>query len=159
MAVALQERDLDKGMLADGYEEHAIEDVSEELVPEDIDKEYLDQFLWDAAVYAQVCIDKFFEGKEMYGGGPIPHRLLSAPRYLSLVLNADMDAIPYAYAAMKKAGHPTTQKVSKLATVPRDVKLIISILNHCYILGVPQKFVYGMMLMYLEICEGVSIID
>lgn len=159
MAVTLMERDLDCGMLSDGFEELDGFDGSEELVAEDIDQEYLDQFLWDTAIYASVCIDKFFEDKEMYGGGPVPKRLLRSPRYLSLVINSTAEVVPYLYSAMERCSHSLTQEKPKLATVPNDVKLVISILRNCYLLGIPQRFVFGMTLMYLEICEGVQVID
>lgn len=159
MAIALQEKDLDYGLLSDGFDEFDDLDGKEELVAEEIDQEYLDQFLWDTAVYASVCIDKFFEDKEMYGGGPVPRRMLRSPRYLSLVINATAEVVPYLYRAMEKCGHPLTLEKPKLTTVPNDVKLVISVLRHCYLLGIPQRFVFGVTLMYLEICEGVQVID
>ena len=163
MAVALQEKDVEYDVLSDGFDEHVMEDLDgglEELASQEIDEEYYDQFLWDSMIYAKVCVDKFFEGKEMYGGGPVPQRLLRSPRYLSMVLNTDMIfGVPYAYTALAKAEHPATQRSSKLATVEKDVKLVISILNHCHTLGIPKEFACGLMLMYLEICEGVQIVD
>jgi hypothetical protein len=160
MAVLLQEQDyrMFSGEVLEG--ESGFQEQSDELSAEDIDGKYYDEFLWDLTCYAKNCIDKFFAGKEMYGGGPVPARLLCSPRYVSMVINTDvMTGVPCAYKAMKRAEHPLVQQRSQLTSVPKDVKLVISILNHCKQLEIPKQFACGLMLMYLEICEGVQVLD
>jgi hypothetical protein len=38
-----------------------------------------------------------------------------------------------------------------------DVKFMIRILNRCAKMGVPKEFAAGMMLLFLEFCEGVDV--
>ena len=123
-------------------------------------EEYYKQCLWDAQAYAKVCIGVFFQDKAMYCGGSVPKRLLQAPQYVSLVLNTDvMDGVDVAYQSLRRASHQVTWETDEATTVPREVKFVIAILNHCKTLDIPKVFATGLMLMYLEICEGVNVIS
>lgn len=125
---------------------------------EEVDPNYFEQFLWDATVYAITCVEAFFKGKEMYCGGPVRQRTLRSPKYLSAVLNTDViGGVDRAFACMQRSGHPVSKKRSTITTVPSDTKFVISIMKHCKSLGIPKCFAPGIMLMYLEICEGVTV--
>ena len=120
--------------------------------------EYYQQCLWDSKSYAIVCIERFFHDKTMYCGGAVPKRLLQAPAYVSMVINTDvMEGVDAAYEALQKSGHKVTWPTDDIMTVPREVKFVISILNHCKVMEIPKVFEAGLMLMYLEICEGVHV--
>jgi hypothetical protein len=154
MAIFFQE-----DLITDEFKEIDFFDGTECVKSEEIDQTHLDHFLWNSVVYASVCVEEFFKDKEMYGGGPVPDRMLHSSRYLSIVLNYNSDKLEYMYDAMKRSGHELTVKKVNSAMIPGDVKLVISILRECFCLGIPKEFVFGIVLMYLEICEGVEIID
>lgn len=154
MSSVMMERDLELEVNADFQESDSEEGFN------DTTDEYYQQFMWDASAYAKMCIDKFFEGKEMYCGGDIPKRLLNDAQYIALVANTDvMDGVDLAYTALRRSHHRVTIPSTEITTVPNDVKFVISILNHCKSLAIPKVFSTGLMLMYLEICEGVNIIS
>jgi len=122
-------------------------------------EEYYKQCMWDAKSYVHICIGVFFKDKAMYCGGPVPKRLLQSEDYMTLVLNTDVEyGAKTAYAALQRAEHQVTWETDDAVTVPREVKFVISILNHCKTLDIPKVFAPGLMLMYLEICEGVNVI-
>lgn len=155
MSISLQENELGTMLFGSDFDEDDAMVVEYEDESTKIDKEQHSQFLKDTVVYAQSYVEKFFKGKEMYAGGPIPASLLKSDKYLSLVINTSLNnCIPYAYKIMEQEEHPYV-----FAEYDRDVHCIVEVLQHCKNLGIPKCFAAGLLLMYLEICEGVSLVE
>jgi hypothetical protein len=83
-----------------------------------------------------------FQNKEMHCGGPIHPKIFTSKRCLDMALNTPVEkGMEIAYEAI---GSP-------------DIKLVLSILKECGMLGIPKCFRPGILLIYLELCHGCRI--
>lgn len=101
-------------------------------------------------------ISKFFVGKTMYCGGNLSERVLLSAKYVRMVLEIQLSlAVDIVYAAWKKdRGAPFAIPMGGISD---DVKWVMAFLHHCALQRVPPAFIGGLMLIYLEQCEGISI--
>jgi hypothetical protein len=75
-------------------------------------------------------------------------------RYVDLCIGTNMcEAADAAYAAMSKSGRFQSDLDAPIA---EDVRMVIGILRKIRTRCIPQEFSPGMLLMHLEILEGVS---
>ncbi len=112
-------------------------------------------FIQDIQTLAKGYTNRFFQTQEMYCGGKIPNSFLLTKENISTVMNMDLEkGVQRAYEAIKNDGRYKTDAVESL--VPDDVKLVISIIKKSAEMGVPQRFIPGIILLYLEYCEGMS---
>ena len=142
----------------------ATRDPDSNLLEAEFDAEFQDfdytdpqVFISEAEDIAKELIIKFFGDKQMYCGGPIPETILLSPRYINMVLNAKSEnAVTIVYAAWELHNklHNKGPLVVKVGGVSDDVRWVIAFLNHCADRKVPPCFVGGIMLIYLEQCEG-----
>jgi hypothetical protein len=112
----------------------------------------------DSAASAKRHIDKFFADKVMYCGGAIPKRLLHDPDRVYKAVNYNiLKGVSHSYAALR---HTITdaerQEARRLGDSTSDVKLVNETLKLLARAGMPRQFAGGMLLMYLELVEGVS---
>jgi hypothetical protein len=76
-------------------------------------------------------------------------------RYIDLCIGMNIcDAADAAYAAMAKTGRFRQSDLD--APIAEDVRLVIGILRTIRTCCIPQEFSAGILLMHLEILEGVS---
>ncbi len=124
------------------------EDLEEEVVEE--------SFLEDVKKLAIHYVDAFFKNKKYFCGGKIPKKLLHTPRYMRLIFNHDIhnstDAI---YEAI--GTNSDEEEMERAGGVPEDVKHLIFVLDKVAHAGVPREFHIGIVVMYLELCEGYCI--
>lgn len=122
------------------------------------EEEDLESILERARLLAIDWVDLFFHEKQMYCGGPISAKFLHTPTYIDQVLNIEISiATQIVYLAMEiENGEPY---VPTLGGVSDDVQWVITFLRHCESLKVPPCFIGGLMLMYIELCEGIIIPD
>jgi hypothetical protein len=117
----------------------------------DCDK-YIDDMKDLVAYYVAV----FFKNKSHFRGGSISDTILYSTEHVDLVLN--LDICRGADLIYKTMG--TNNQVDKLAErngqLPSDVKKVISLLNECALLGIPKCFASGIIMLYLELCEGLK---
>lgn len=119
-------------------------EVSEEL--------YLN-FLKDLEILVKATIIRYFDGKKMHCGGPIPKSFLHHPDYLTMVSNLDIcSGVDRAYEALERAGRFNSTD----DPVGEDIKYIVNLLHEVEAI-VPRPFVPGIMLMHLELVDGVEI--
>jgi hypothetical protein len=101
----------------------------------------------------------YFYDKDLYSGGSISTRLLKSPEYISAVLNTLMtEGTDEAWGVL---GSPTKEEIKKVEQglgIFKNTEHIISILNQCADVEVPKCFAPGILLMHLELCEGVKTI-
>ncbi len=117
---------------------------------------YTENFTEDVQFLVKVYLAKFFEGREMHCGGKIPACLLYSARNISLVLNTCLEkGIQKAYRAIEIAGSHMTEAPND-SVVAEDVKLVIAAMRSCACKGIPQEWIPGIVLLYLEYCEGVE---
>jgi hypothetical protein len=94
-------------------------------------------------------IDNYFKDK------PVPEDVnLFSPKYIKMCLEMNIcTAVDMAYEAMAKSGLFDSDSADN--AIEPDVRLVIGILRRMKPL-VPQEFSAGMLLMHLEILEGLT---
>ena len=105
---------------------------------------------------AKHYIEKFFKDKSMYCGGSIPKSVLFRERNIKAVVDLDvcngMDII------YKTIGSNYTEKelivCEQKGRLPDDVVYVISKFRELARAGIPKYFSVGILLIYLELCEG-----
>jgi hypothetical protein len=144
-------------------------DLDEELDEEDDDPELsLVEPEEEVPTPIQVCkasitkaksaIDKFFADKMMHCGGRIPKKLLHDPTTISMVINTSIKkGVRLAYRLLE---HTITVEEAMLAKKTgdstKDIKLVNETLQLLASSRVPQQFAGGMLVMYIELVEGVA---
>jgi hypothetical protein len=107
---------------------------------------------------ARTAIKIYFADKQFHCGGPIPRRCLDSERYLCWVLNPDLfAAVSTAFDALANAHHPSTTKT--FCGLPQDSRLVLAIMDGACRRGIGKDFAPGLMLIYLELCEGVEVCE
>ena len=107
---------------------------------------------------AKYYINRFFDGKMLYCGGKIPRSYLFAKDKVSMVLNFDICAgCDYVYATLEKSLSKYEIDSARITgEVTSDIKLVRETLDLIAKSGVPQQFAGGIMVLYLELVEGVE---
>lgn len=108
----------------------------------------------DVEMLAKYYIDLYFRDKELPKG--VTKKLLHSKKYTSMVLNLDIcTGIDSIY---KLVGVEYTNEqmryFERQGQLPDDVKYVISMLHDCSKRGIPKQFAVGVIVMYLELCEG-----
>lgn len=102
-----------------------------------------------------VSIDMFFLDKSWHAGGQIPDELLHNKRNYKLINNATLiDALDLAYKCI--AVCRTLAKTGYQRNA--DVRVAIRVIHECERHGIPQDYIGGMLLLYLELCEKVELL-
>jgi len=125
----------------------------------DLDEDILNSnFVDDIIAVTQQYVESFFQDKPMHCGGKVPKHMLFSPKRISKVINTSMsDGIGQAYDALEPTIDPEElKKAEQFGNVTEDIKLVRRILDMLAQPKVPKCFAAGIMLMYLEFCEGVS---
>lgn len=115
-------------------------------------------FVGDIIAMAKQHVREFFGNRIMYCGGCIPNHLLFSKKRISLLLNTEIgDCIDLAYDALEKTIDPKVlAKAERTGDITSDIKLVRDSLDMIARSGVPKCLAGGILLMYLEFCEGVE---
>jgi len=101
---------------------------------------------------AHEFVEKFFDGKSWFCGGPIPKKQLLDQKSLDLVIGTEfcygMDLI-----------YETFKKNNLLQDKHRDIKFVINSLKEAKKKSVPKVFQAGVVLLYLKFCKGLSLAE
>lgn len=124
-----------------------------DLIDEDYDfgPSLVSSFRSDVRILARQYISSFFSKKEMHCGGKILDRHLFNDRNISLVLNTSIEsAIELAYLAIE-----STEDCRLNPENFEDQKLCCAVLDECFRLSIPKEYAGGILLLYLNFCEGI----
>ncbi len=112
-------------------------------------------FLKDAKSVAKKHIQTFFSDKKYYFGGEIGEDILFSPRNISTVLNTDISTgVLEAYEKIERCPDIVVEEDDTILS--DDVRLVMSVFKECSIREIPKQFAAGLLLMYLELCEGIE---
>lgn len=103
---------------------------------------------------AQFHIDLFFVDK-LLGDDPVPFEILHQPHYVNLVLEAK---ITECEVLNKRSGVDAIYQAIDSGNDDNDIKKLISLLDECAKKKIPHAYKIGIIIMYLEICEGYKIL-
>lgn len=131
----------------------------EEVVSEEIVSIIPKDFVDSLRILAKQYMIYFFADKEMHCGGKITESFLFQPRRLYAVMNMNFcKAVDKAYNCMKSdLDEDYLQRCVDQGKLSPDVEKVIETLDMLGAARVPQQFLGGMLLLYLELCEGVKI--
>ena len=125
-------------------DDDSFEDYSEQFVT------YSSDLYRDFNKLAEKFILTFFQGKKLYCGGQIPRKILCSSSYITLVLNTKIgDGIKLAHRILQ-AYEREGDEFAK-----NDIECVQNILHLCALSGVPKQFSGGLLIMYIELVEGI----
>lgn len=113
---------------------------------------------------AQECMEKFFNNKEYFCGGPIPKHKLYNKRMYDLVIHTDSETgIDFFYSILEKNKkedgniHLYNRIIkTKEKGVSGEIRFYLSLLKECASLKIDKLFRGGIILLYLSLCEGAA---
>ena len=147
----------------DDYEDSDDQDLPEEVLAihilSDMGVHAVSDFKKDTEDLAKYYINIFFNNK-IPKNGDNTKDLAKCPHSLSTVVNTSViSGVQKAYKALNNYIIVTQEdmnKARKNGDVTQEIKLVNETLKSLHKAGVPQQFAGGMMILYLEFCEGVS---
>jgi hypothetical protein len=144
--------------IEDGDELIGLEDEREVTSAESVDlAEIYRNCANDCDALAKQFIAKFFANRQMHCGGPIPKSVLESPEYVNMVLHTDVcKGVEQAYSLIGYTGPTEIDFTDESTTIPDDIGKVLDILGQCSRMKVPKALAAGIMLMYLELCEGIG---
>lgn len=130
-------------------------DLSSEFIEDgfdDIDDEYGLEKVYE---YIKFILNNYFLGKEMYNGEIVDSRILNLEYYTNLIFNTNVcDGIDKSYEIMAENNFKVGEGTA--SGIPEDVRYVINALKGMKRI-VPQEFLGGVLLMQLELIEGLEI--
>jgi hypothetical protein len=128
----------------------------EEDIDNDLVEFYTSSFVPDVKMLVKGHLIDFFDGREMHCGGNIPQCLLCSEQNISMVLNTRLEkGIHRAYKGIALDGNISTEAASD-SLVPEDIKMVVSVMNAAAKRKIPPQYIPGIVLLYLEYCEGIE---
>ena len=121
---------------------------------QDSDNPFAGEFKTNALEVAKVGIRRFFKDKKFHSGGEIPKNLLNQERYLDFVLYI---GIADATTAVFRAIDNSSVSFAEEDGFSESSHLVHSTLTECCLAGIPKCFAGGVLIMYVELCEGIRI--
>lgn len=122
-----------------------------EILEYEYEYEYVND---DKTRLAKYQINKFFKDKEYYYGGLIPLELLISKRYIDLLL--DIEGLIKKIDAVYQAIEGIFYDEEKLS-IPSDIQYVLSLLSMCAKAKIPRDYAFGIIIMHLELCEGIEV--
>lgn len=117
------------------------------------------KFLENLKEIALYYTDLFFIDKSMHCGGKIPKILLHAPQRLSTVMNTNIKS--GAIRAYECIGDIVSEsallEARRNGDSTEDIIMVNESLKCLSSYGIPKQFAGGLMLLYLEFCQGVKV--
>lgn len=101
------------------------------------------------------ALETFFSKKRWYNGGPIPDELLYTKRNYHLMNNITLlDAVEIDYDSIDEC--KTLAKTPYKKNV--EIAITMRVIRECEKKHVPQDYIAGCLLLYLELCEKVVLL-
>jgi hypothetical protein len=138
--------------LLDGLVDYSESSKDDDLVNNQI----VEEFKQNAKNLAIKYASEYFKGKSLYVGGKITEQILINDKIISTILNSDMlSSIDKAHGGIN--GNEDLVFKTSLDGVDGGAKMIIDILNDISLspFRIPKEFAGGILLLHLELVEGV----
>lgn len=118
-----------------------------------------DDFEPPAEEIVVLSMQRFFAGLDWSAGGPIPNSEFRRNEFIELVQNYSFThAIDVGYYAIQKM-RENKLRLSSTGEIQldTDVDIMLTVLGRCHRLRIPQKYIGGMFILYLHLCEGIRL--
>lgn len=117
----------------------------------------------DCPIKVTKSLKEFFKDLHWAIGGKIPEETLISKKYLNLVINIGnagfVQAIDLAYALIKKhANDYGSFSRSGPYVEDLEIEMCLYVVRRAGNLHIPQGYIGGIFLIYLELCEGVRLL-
>lgn len=117
--------------------------------------QHLQSFFKEIEPIIKQCIKNYFFDKNLHNGKKIENSLLELSYYSSLLFNTSLsDAVIKAYALIEEYDFLSSTQDQNV--VGEDIMYMLELLRDIQKIT-PQEFVGGMILMHLELIEGIEI--
>jgi len=114
---------------------------------EESELKFIDSFHKEIEPIIKLCIRNYFTDKRLHNGEKINRKLLELPYYTDLIIQTSVsDGVNKGYMLIEESDLIIDDEIKYM------IKLISKISKY-----VPQEFVGGMILMHLELIEGMEI--
>lgn len=112
-------------------------------------------FLEEIKPIIKKAMSNYFYDKELHNGDPIDVSLFELSHYTNLVMNTNIiDGVNNAYKIIEDNQFINTDE--SFGSIEKDVVYMIDLIKNIQ-RRVPQDFVGGMILMHLELVEGLEV--
>jgi len=154
----------DEDILGDGFHEVEVEEdevESEKGLPAvDEEKSTISMVGLNCPLKAKKAIKDFFAELHWAIGGKIPENILLKDKYLNLIRNIEFnDAIDACYSLINKhAQHSGFFARSGPYVEDLEISMCLYVVHRAGELHIPQGYIGGIFLIYLELCEGVKLL-
>lgn len=103
----------------------------------------------------KICINNYFSDKFLHDGRKIPKELLDLSYYSSLLFNTSIsDGVLKAYFLIEENNF-LVEKIKDDQAISEEIRYMINLIRNIQKI-IPQEFVGGMILMHLELIEGIE---
>lgn len=128
-------------------------------VNRDVDENPLEKSIHadDVKESAMFCIRKFFTGRKMVNGGPIPEKELYCSDNIKRVLRTQFDDETFNYIHFSCLPMIPKSKKYHDPTLSWEVHCLLTLISKMRKHKVPKEFQPGMLLLYFKYCRGIEI--
>ena len=119
------------------------------------DSRFISSFYKDIEPIIRTCIHNYFADKKLHDGRKISKDILDLPYYLDMVIKTTVsDGVNKAYAIMEDNNFQFSKQSGLV--VEDEIKYMVKLIEKIS-KWVPQEFVGGMILMHIELIEGMEV--
>lgn len=145
---------LDSDSIVDDFE-CDLEYESDFAEEDNNESRFINSFYKDIEPIIKKCIKNYFVDKKLHDGSKISDALLELPHYTDMIIKTTVsDGVNKAYEIMEDNGF-VVSKQNNLIT-DDEIKYMVKLIEKVS-KWVPQEFVGGMILMHLELVEGMEV--
>lgn len=131
-----------------------IDEIDEELedsfVEETVSQEELEKIVVN-------YISRYFSDKVLNFNLHFSPNIIFSPKYINLVSRTNIcDGVDMAYKSMEHSGKFSSDASDHL--ISQDIRYVIKTLETIKKYGIPQEYAAGILLMHLELIEGIKLL-
>lgn len=119
------------------------------------DSRFISSFYKEIEPIIKKCINNYFADKKLHDGRKISKTILDLPHYLDMVIKTTVsDGVNKAYEIMEDNNFQFSNQNNLI--VEDEIKYMVKLIENIS-KWVPQEFVGGMILMHIELVEGMEV--
>lgn len=147
------------GLIIDDFAEDLVDiELQDYEIQEDSEQgiqEKFSSFIDEIKPIVKKAMSNYFHDKKLHNGNPIDSYIFELPHYTNLVINTNIiDGVRNAYKIIEDNQFIYLDEFS--GPIEQDVIYMINLIRQIH-KRVPQDFVGGIILMHLELIEGLEV--
>jgi hypothetical protein len=146
-------------IIIDTFVEDFVENEFQDCETKDQDQEFQQEkfssFIEEIKPIVRKAMSNYFDDKKLHNGNPIDPNIFESSYYTNLLISTNIiDGVKNAYKIIEDNQFLQSEEFS--GPIEQDVIYIINLIRQIH-KRVPQDFVGGMILMHLELIEGLEV--